>query len=505
VDPRQDTISRIHRACDLVFGSTIIVLGVIGSWFYVLGEVQFPTVAGLWTLFAFNVLWSVLTRNRDRVRVVLLRGLFCLPITVFLYVADTGLFERLWIPAIVMAIGIAVETGIASGGIVLGHVATIAYAGAVFGAGILRAGRIDPGALDDAIGIAMAGCMISLVSSKLRRTFDEARRQRDVARAQQDRAEAVLEQLTLRSRELTTAIESLHHEMEHRTRVEVELRQALKLESVGRLAAGVAHEINTPVQFVSDSLQFVREGVADLFAVVDKLEVVHRSVVEGAPSLDAAALAAAARDNADLPYLVEHVPRALERAREGLDRVATIVRSMKEFAHPDAKDMELADLNHAIESTLTIARNEYKGVAELETDLGDLPHVRCHVGELNQAVLNIVINAAHAIDDVVRGTCNKGRIRVHTHRDRDEVVIAIADTGAGIPESIRNRIFDPFFTTKAVGRGTGQGLAIAHSVIVEKHHGKLGFETAVGGGTTFTIRLPIAGRPGAGASAASAA
>jgi signal transduction histidine kinase len=483
----QDTISGIHRACDVLLGTTVVVLGALGSWFYFLGEVELPTVAGLWALLLFNMLWSGLSRHRDRVRADLLRGLLCLPITVFLYVADTGLFERLWIPAILMTIGIAVSMGIASGGIVLGQLGALAYAGALFAAGLLRSGQLDPGALDDTIGIAMTGCMISLVASKLRRTFDEARRQRDVARAQQDRAEG--------------AIESLHCELERRTRIELELRQAQKLESVGRLAAGVAHEINTPVQFVSDSLQFVREGLADLFDVVDKLEAVQRSVLAGAPALDAAAIAAQARDNADLPYLAENVPRALDRAREGLDRVATIVRSMKEFAHPDAKEMELADLNHAIASTLTITRNEYKAVAELETDFGELPPVRCHVGELNQAVLNIVVNAAHAIDDIVRGTCEKGRIRVCTYRERDDAVIAISDTGGGIPESVQSRIFDPFFTTKAVGRGTGQGLAIAHSVVVDKHGGNLGFETELGRGTTFTIRLPIAGRPAGQASA----
>jgi signal transduction histidine kinase len=216
---------------------------------------------------------------------------------------------------------------------------------------------------------------------------------------------------------------------------------------------------------------------------------------DGAPSPSAAALAADAREMADLPYLAENVPKALDRALEGLGRVATIVRSMKEFAHPDSETMAHADLNHAIENTLTMARNEYRGVAELETDFGELPPIRCHVGELNQAVLNIVVNAAHAIADVVHGTGHKGRIRVRTHRDGDDVVIAISDTGPGIPDDIRGRIFDPFFTTKEVGRGSGQGLAIAHSVIVDKHHGRIAVDTELGKGTTFTIRLAIDGAP----------
>jgi light-regulated signal transduction histidine kinase (bacteriophytochrome) len=153
--------------------------------------------------------------------------------------------------------------------------------------------------------------------------------------------------------------------------------------------------------------------------------------------------------------------------------------------------------NHAIENTLTMARNEYKGVAELETDFGDLPPVRCHIGELNQAVLNIIINAAHAIGDAVQGTDARGRIRVQTARDGDDAIITIADTGPGIPGDIRDRIFDPFFTTKQVGRGTGQGLAIAHSVIVDKHHGRIDFETELGKGTTFSIRIAIDGCPSA--------
>ncbi|HEY0986971.1 MAG TPA: ATP-binding protein, partial [Kofleriaceae bacterium] len=394
---------------------------------------------------------------------------------------------------LLMAVGIALSTGISSRRTLLGCLVTFTYAGALLVASVVHDRGWEVIGIDDAVGIILTGCVISLVGSKLGRTLDEARRQRDGAREQKDRTESVLQQLTERSRELTTAIGSLHDEMERRMRVEVELRQAQTLDSVGRLAAGVAHEINTPVQFVSDSIQFVRDGVAELFGVVDKLEVVQRSVLEGAPSRAAAAMAADATDIADLPYLAENVPTALERALEGLGRVATIVRSMKEFAHPDSRDMELADLNHAIENTLTMARNEYKGVAELETDFGELPPVRCHIGELNQAVLNIVINAAHAISDVVRGTEARGRIRVRTRRDGDDVVVAIADSGAGIPEDIRGQIFDPFFTTKQVGRGTGQGLAIAHSVIVDKHHGRIAVETELGKGTTFSIRLPIDG------------
>jgi signal transduction histidine kinase len=172
--------------------------------------------------------------------------------------------------------------------------------------------------------------------------------------------------------------------------------------------------------------------------------------------------------------------------------VATIVRAMKEFAHPDTRQKSAADLNRAIKSTLTVARNELKYVADVETDLGDLPPVVCNISDLNQVFLNLLVNAAHAIREVVReGTDAKGKIRVRTRREGNTVLIAISDTGCGIPENIRGRIFDPFFTTKEVGRGTGQGLSIARSVVVEKHGGSLTFETEPGKGTTFFVRLPI--------------
>jgi two-component system, NtrC family, sensor kinase len=164
---------------------------------------------------------------------------------------------------------------------------------------------------------------------------------------------------------------------------------------------------------------------------------------------------------------------------------------MKDFAHPDQQEMAPVDLNRAIESTLTISRHEYKLVAEVETRLEQLPPVHCHLGEVNQAILNIVVNAAHAIADNVSGSSRKGRIAVSTRRDRDDVVIAIQDTGGGIKDDIRHRIFDPFFTTKSVGRGTGQGLAISRSVVVDHHGGDLWFESVLGEGTTFFIRLPI--------------
>jgi two-component system, NtrC family, sensor kinase len=271
-------------------------------------------------------------------------------------------------------------------------------------------------------------------------------------------------------------------------KLELELRGAQKLESVGRLAAGVAHEINTPVQFVSDSVHFVRDAMGDLATLVDKYRTALQSNEVGESVREAASQAEA---DADLEYLTENVPKALDRSLEGLERVATIVRSMKEFAHPDQTDMALVNLNQAVQSTLVIARNEYKYVADVEAEYGEIPPVTCYAGEVNQAILNIVVNAAHAIAEKNGGTEERGRIALRTWTEGDSVLISIGDTGGGIPDSIRERVFDPFFTTKEVGKGTGQGLAIARSVIHDKHGGELTFETQPGHGTTFFIRLPI--------------
>jgi signal transduction histidine kinase len=294
-----------------------------------------------------------------------------------------------------------------------------------------------------------------------------------------------------RTAELELANASLAREMDSRLLAEAERRQAQKLEAVGRLASGIAHEINTPVQFVSDSIQFVSDAAKDLFQLVDTLVAVRRAVEAGEPAESAAAEATAAEEVADLAYLTENVPQALRRALEGLDRVTTIVRAMKTFAHPDRKDMAMVDLNLAVESTLIIARNEYKYVADLEMDLGKLPPVECHAGDVNQAILNVVVNAAHSIADVVRGTGGMGRLTVRTRLEGDNVIISIRDTGTGIPAHVRDRVFEPFFTTKGVGQGTGQGLAIAHKVVTEMHGGGLSFETEVGVGTVFHISLPV--------------
>jgi PAS domain S-box-containing protein len=251
-----------------------------------------------------------------------------------------------------------------------------------------------------------------------------------------------------------------------------------RLESIGRLAAGVAHEINTPIQYLSDSVSFIRDGVRELLEYIDAL----RASMPQPPAPD---------DNVE--DLRMEMPPALTLVADGLTRIAEIVRSMKDFAHADQSQMSPVDLNRAIASTLVIARSEYKPVAEVETNFGDVPPVTCHAGQINQVVLNIVVNAAHAIADKVQRTGAVGKITVSTCVENEHVVIAIGDTGTGIAEAIRARVFDPFFTTKEVGRGSGQGLSIARNVIVKGHGGELDFTTEIGKGSTFYIRLPIAG------------
>jgi len=276
--------------------------------------------------------------------------------------------------------------------------------------------------------------------------------------------------------------------------LEVQLAQAQKLESIGQLAAGVAHEINTPIQYVGDNTRFLEESFRNLDRVLSSYDSLTR-VAEGAGILpEEVHEVRAAAEEADLEYLHDEIPRAIRQSEEGVERVATIVKAMKEFSHPGSGEMKAIDLNHAIESTLTVSRNEWKYVADAVTEFDPhLPVVRCLPGEFNQVILNLVVNAAHAIADVkMRGT-TKGRITVSTHRDGDWAEIRVRDTGTGIPEAVRSRIFTPFFTTKEVGRGTGQGLAIAHTVVVKKHGGTLEFETEEGKGTTFVIRMPIAG------------
>ena len=278
-------------------------------------------------------------------------------------------------------------------------------------------------------------------------------------------------------------------------RLELELRHAQKLEAVGQLATGIAHEINTPIQYVGDNLRFLCDAFRERQAVFAGYERLLAAALTGSIPGELAAEVQAAREKADLDYLAAEIPRAMEQSLDGVERIATIVRAMKSFAHPGSNQKTPADLNQALSDALIVARNELKYVADVVTDLGELPPVWCNLGDLNQVFLNLLVNAAHAIGDVVKETGVRGEIHVRTHCENNRAIISISDTGCGIPAGIQSRVFDQFFTTKEVGKGTGQGLAIARNIIVDRHGGKITFEPNLPRGTTFLVSLPMGETP----------
>lgn len=263
--------------------------------------------------------------------------------------------------------------------------------------------------------------------------------------------------------------------------------------AVADVAAGIAHEINTPIQYVGDNVRFLGDACTDLTAVLEQAEALSQAAQVGEPVAEPARALAAVQAEVDLPFLLAEIPATVEQTLEGVERVATIVRAMREFSHPGSEEKSMADINRALESTITVSRNEWKYVAEVATCLSeDLPLLNCLPGELNQVFLNILVNAAHAIADRTdHGSRGKGVITVSTRADDRWLEVRIADTGGGIPATVQERIFDPFFTTKGVGKGRGQGLAIARSVVVDKHRGHLRFVSEPGRGTTFVIKLPL--------------
>jgi len=281
-----------------------------------------------------------------------------------------------------------------------------------------------------------------------------------------------------------------------RSQMEVELRHGQKLQAVGELAAGIAHEINTPIQFVGDNIRFLSEAFTSLAILLELGEQMNEGCRAGRIDTHLLEELDAAKEKADLPFLRKELPLAFQQTMDGIGRVAAIVRALKKFSHLDVgREQSAADLNDALESTILVARNELKYVADVETRFGQLPPVTCHLGDLNQVFLNLLVNAAHSISDVVHNSGQKGRILVETRLLGESVEVAISDTGTGIPAEIQGRIFDPFFTTKEVGKGTGQGLALARAIVVDKHGGTLTFDTAPGKGTTFHVRIPVNGTP----------
>jgi PAS domain S-box-containing protein len=275
------------------------------------------------------------------------------------------------------------------------------------------------------------------------------------------------------------------HDITERRQLEAELRRAQKLESVGQLSAGIAHEINTPIQFIGDNIRFVQGAFTELLADARAKDAPPPGT---SPRLGVAT-------TPDDEYLLAEIPQALAEALEGTQRVATIVRAMKAFGHPGADHKTDVDLNEAVRNTLIVAGSEIRGVADVAAELADLPPVFCHQGDINQVLLNVIVNAAHAMGERIAQGGDRGTLTIRTRCEPDCTVIEVQDTGVGVPPEIRERVFDMFFTTKPVGHGTGQGLALAHSLVHDRHGGTITFDSTPGIGTTFTIRLPKAPLP----------
>jgi two-component system, NtrC family, sensor kinase len=279
--------------------------------------------------------------------------------------------------------------------------------------------------------------------------------------------------------------EELAGERSLREQMENEMRLTQRLDAMGQLAAGIAHEINSPVQYVGDNAAFIRECSDDLLAYIDAL----RAMVAKQPALQAEL--AEHDQQLDLDYLRTELPNATESLQKGVKRIGTIVGAIRELSHPGGTEQEPADLNRALQSALEVTTNAYRYHCDVDCQLAPLPPVTCHITELGQVFVNLIVNAAHAMESPDRRV--RGKLGLRSRVDGEHAVIEVSDTGTGIPETIQARIFEPFFTTKKVGQGTGQGLAIARAIIVERHGGELTFATSPQG-TTFSIRIPLHAR-----------
>ena len=283
----------------------------------------------------------------------------------------------------------------------------------------------------------------------------------------------------------------LVQDVTERKRLQQMLHQAQKLESIGQLAAGIAHEINTPMQFIGDNTRFLAEAFHNLRTVLDAW---RSPAATGSVRVEAEMI----EQRVDLAWILEEVPASLAHLQEGIQRVVEIVRAMKDFSHPGGVEASPHDLNRAIKGTLTISRSMWKYVAEVKLDLDpELPNVPVELGGFNQAILNLLVNAAHAIEDaVVRNGSGMGRITVHTRRQGEYAIVEVSDTGCGMTPEVQQNLFQPFFTTKGVGRGTGQGLAILRSEIVDRLGGDITVDSACGVGTTFRLHIPLVRKTG---------
>lgn len=283
------------------------------------------------------------------------------------------------------------------------------------------------------------------------------------------------------------------HEEAKRVALERELNQTHKMEALGTLASGVAHEINTPIQYISDNMRFLDETISDLRGLIEtyRSNIANLANQGVDPSLieQVQSTCRDKEDELDLSYLLEEAPEAINQSLEGAQQVATIVNAIKEFSHPGEDEKVDVDINKMIETTLAVTRNQWKYVADLDLDLEEnLPQIPVMPSEISQVVLNLIVNAADAISDAEMS--DRGLISIRTRQKDEGIEILISDNGPGVPVDMQERIFDPFFTTKDIGKGSGQGLAIAYSIIHQKHDGTLRYIGGEGKGAEFSICLP---------------
>ncbi len=349
---------------------------------------------------------------------------------------------------------------------------------------VVRSGLRAPGEPVVLVGRAPGSAQRELAEAT-RWVAAEQERVREISEAHAS-LEAWNRALTRTQKELSDAYQKLKQETEARERLEDELKLAQKLEAIGQLAAGIAHEINTPLQYIGSNVSFLVRAFDALRKYADELRELVLSGVgakQGEPKLKEL------ERSLRMGLIMKEVPGAIQQTLDGVQRVSKIVHAMKSFAHGDAEVKAPADVNRAILDTLVISQNEYKHVADIETEFAELPLVYCHIGRLNQVFLNLIVNAAHALED--KNPAGRGVIRVATRPLPGAIEVVVSDTGCGIPAALRAKVFEPFFTTKKVGRGSGQGLSLARTIVVDGHGGQLRFETKEGEGTTFYVVLPL--------------
>ncbi len=271
------------------------------------------------------------------------------------------------------------------------------------------------------------------------------------------------------------------------------LALAQKMEAMGQLSAGLAHEINTPIQYINDNTLFLKDTFSDMDLIIEKFLHLFQTLKTGSIDTSMVKQIETALDQLDLDYTRREIPQAIDQAIEGIDRIKKVIQTMKVFSHPGKKNHVLTDVHHCLQNAIMISKNEWKHIADVSINMEpDLPKIKCNPGEINQVFLNLIVNASHAISEKTNTQFgDKGKIEIRAHTKKNWLEISISDTGTGIPETVKPKVFDPFFTTKEPGKGTGQGLAISRSIVKDRHHGKISIETCEGKGTTFIIELPI--------------